>query len=123
MYPQNQRIHHEYSMSPEDAYFQRDRYNHAHDAAARIVALFGSSLIALLGLRFAFALLDANPTNGIVSFVNGFTTPFVMPFQGLFNFDHASAGAVSFQGYTLVAIFGYGLLAAGLTRLATVTRY
>lgn len=122
-YPQNQRIHHEYSMSPEDAYFQRERFNHVHDTAARFVALIGSSLTALLGLRFAFALLDANPANGIVSFVNTFTAPFVAPFQGLFNYDHASVGAVSFQGYTLVAIVGYGLLTAGITRLATITRY
>jgi hypothetical protein len=123
MYPQDQRIHHEYSLSPEDAYFQRERYNHVHDSAERIVALVGSGLTTLLGLRFIFALLDANQMNGIVSFVNSFTQPFVMPFYGLFNYDHGSIGAVSFQGYTLVAIFAYGLLTAGLARLATVTRY
>lgn len=122
-YPQNQRIYHEYNMSSEDAYFQRERFNHAHDSAARLVALAGSSLTALLGLRFAFALLDANPNNGIASFTNAFTTPFVAPFQGLFNYDHASVGVVSFQGYTLIAIFAYGLLTAGITRLVTITRY
>jgi len=74
-------------------------------------------------MRFAFALLDANATNGIVSFVNGFTEPFVTPFYGLFNYDHASIGAVSFQGYTLVAMLGYGILTAILARLVTVTRY
>ena len=123
MYPQDQRIHHEYSLSPEDAYFQRERFNHAHDSVERVVALFGGALTTLLGLRFAFALLDANQANGIVSFVNGFTQPFVTPFYGLFNYDHASIGSVSFQGYTLVAIFAYGLLTAGITRLVTVTRY
>lgn len=123
MYPQNQRIHQEYSLSPDDAYFQRERYNHRHDSVERVVALFGGALTTLLGARFAFALLDANPTNGIVSFTNGFTQPFVTPFYGLFNYDHASVGPVSFQGYTLVAILGYGLLTAGLTRLVTVTRY
>ena len=122
-YPQNQRVHYEYSTNPEDAYFQRERFNHAHDATARAVALLGGTLTTLLGLRFAFAFLDANPANGIVSFVNGFTAPFVVPFQGLFNYDHASLGAVSFQGYTLVAILGYGLLTTGLTRLVAVTRY
>jgi hypothetical protein len=124
MYPsQNQRIHHEYSLSPEDAYFQRERFNHAHDSTARGIALFGSVLMSLLGLRFAFALLDANTANGIVSFVNGLTTPFVVPFQNLFTYDHAAVGAVSFQGYTLVAIAGYGLLTAALTRLVSITRY
>jgi len=123
MYPQNQRIHQEYSLSPEDAYFQRERYNHTHDAIERFIVLLGSGLTTLLGLRFAFALLRATPSNGIVAFVNGFTEPFVTPFYGLFHYDHAAIGSVSFQGYTLVAMLGYGLLTAGLSRLATVTRY
>ena len=123
MYPQEQRIHHEYSLSAEDAYFQRERYNHVHDSLGRAIALLGSSLTTLLGLRFAFALLDANPTNGIVSFVNNITGPFTAPFYGLFNYDHASLGSVSLQGYTLVAIVAYSLLTAGLVRLAAVTRY
>jgi hypothetical protein len=123
MYPQDQRIHHEYSLSSEDAYFQRERYNHIHDSTERVVTLLGSSLTTLLGLRFALALLDANQMNGIVSFINSFTQPFVAPFYGLFNYDHTSIGAVSFQGYTLVAMFAYGLLIAGLARLAAVTRY
>lgn len=124
MYPQQeQRIHHEYSMSAEDAYFQRERYNHAHDAIARTILLAGSALTTLLALRFTFALLDASTTNAIVSFVNSLTTPFVMPFYGLFHFDHAAVGAVSFEGYTLVAILAYSLLTAGLARLTTITRY
>jgi len=123
MYPQEQRIHHEYSLSAEDAYFQRERYNHVHDSVERTIALLGSSLTTLLGLRFAFALLDANPANGIVTFVNNVTSPFVTPFYGLFNYDHPSLGSVSLQGYTLVAMVAYGLLTAGLVRLAAITRY
>jgi hypothetical protein len=124
MHPQYpERIHHEYSTSAEDAYFQRDRFNHAHDAAERIVLLVGSTITTLLGVRFALALLAANTTNGLVSFVNGVTTPFVMPFYGLFNYDHASVGNVSFQGYTLVAMLAVSLLTAGIARLVTVTRY
>jgi len=123
MYPQNQRIHQEYSLSPEDAYFQRERFNHAHDSAERMLTLLGGALTTLLGLRFVFALLDANVTNGIVSFVNSFTEPFVTPFYGLFNYDHTSIGPVSFQGYTLVAMVGYGLLTTGIARFVTATRY
>jgi YggT family protein len=123
MYPQNQRIHHEYSLHTEDAYFQRERFNHAHDSVERIVILLGSTLTTLLGLRFVFALLDANPGSGIVTFVDGFTGPFVAPFYGLFNYDHASLGSVSLQGYTLVAMLAYSLLAAGIARLVTITRY
>jgi hypothetical protein len=76
-----------------------------------------------LGLRFAFALLDANPLNGIVSFANNVTTPFVTPFYGLFSYGHASIGSVSFQGYTLVAMFACGLLTAGIAQAVTITRY
>ncbi|HEY4160542.1 MAG TPA: hypothetical protein VGM08_00605 [Candidatus Saccharimonadales bacterium] len=123
MYPNQQRIHHEYSLNPEDAYFQRERFNHTHDAVMRIIQLLGSTLTTLLAARFVLALLSANQANGIVTFVNSATRPFVAPFYGLFNYDHASLGPISFQGYTLVAIFAYGLLFAGLVRLATVTRY
>lgn len=123
MYPQNQRPNFEYSLSPQDAYYRRERYNNVQDTAARGVALFGSVLTTLLGARFAFALLDANQANGIVSFVNDFTDPFVAPFKGMLVYDHASVGAISFQGYTLLAIIGYGLLTAGVARLATVARY
>jgi YggT family protein len=123
MYPQDQRIHQDYSVSPEDAYFQRERFNHAHDSVERVVALLGSTLTTLLVLRFVFALLDANQANGIVSFTNSFTQPFVAPFYNLFTYGHASIGSVSFEGYTLVAILAYGLLSVGLTKLVTVTRY
>jgi uncharacterized protein YggT (Ycf19 family) len=123
MYPQQQRIHHEYNMSAEDAYFQRERFDHKHDAVQRAVVLLGSALTTMLGLRFAIALLSANPQNGLVSFVNSITTPFVTPFYGLFRYDHASMGVVSFQGYTLVALFAYSLLTAGIARLVTITRY
>ena len=123
MYPQNQRIHHEYSMSPEDAYFQRERFNHAHDAIERTIILIGSSLTTLLTLRFGLALLSANPDNSIVAFVYNFTEPFVMPFYGLFHYDHATVGSISFQGYTLVAILAYSLLTAAIAKVATLTRY
>lgn len=85
--------------------------------------LFGSGLTTLLALRFILALLGANASNTFASFVNGFTAPFVTPFYGLFNYDHAAVGFVSFQGYTLVAILAYSLLTAALARLATITRY
>jgi len=123
MYPQQQRIHHEYSTSPEDAYFQRERFDHKHDAVERTVVLLGSILTTLLGLRFVFALLGANAANGLVAFVNGVTTPFVTPFYGLFNYDHATIGTVSFQGYTLIAMLACSLLTAGISRAVTITRY
>ena len=124
MYPnQPDRIHYQYSMSPEDAYFQRQRFNHIHDALQRTVLLIGSGITALLALRFILALLDANSMNGLVSLVNTSTAPLVLPFIGLFSYDHATLGSISFQGYTLVAIVAYSLLTAGVARLVMITRY
>jgi len=124
MQPQSsQRIHYEFSTSAEDAYFRRERFNHVHDSLQRTILLIGSGLTTLLAIRFFMALLDANTSNGIVSFINVVTTPFVMPFYGLFHYDHASIGAISFQGYTLVAILAYSLLVGGLAKVASITRY
>jgi hypothetical protein len=123
IHPHNQRIHHQYSLGPKDAYFQRERFTYGYNATARAVVLLGSSLTTPLAVRFTFALLDTNRANGIVSFVNSVAEPFVAPFYGLFNYAHISIGIISFQGYTIVAIFAYSLLTAGLTRLASVTRY
>jgi len=69
------------------------------------------------------ALLGANTANGLAQFINGITTPFAAPFYGLFNYDHASVGTVSFQGYTLVAMLVYSLLTAGIAKTVTITRY
>jgi hypothetical protein len=123
MYPQDQRINHQYSVSPEDAYFQRERFNHVHDATTRLITLLGGTLTTLLSLRFVFALLDANQANSIVAFVNSFTRPFVEPFYSLFTYGHETIGSMSLEGYTLVAIIAYSLLTTGLVRLATITRY
>lgn len=123
MNPPNQHLHHEYSLSLEDAYFQRERYNHKHDAIERTILLAGSIVTSLLGMRFALALLGANPLNGLATFINSVTEPFAAPFMGLFSYDHTAVGDVSFQGYTLVAMFVYSLLAGLAAKLATVTRY
>jgi hypothetical protein len=119
----SERIHYEYSTSAEDAYFRRERFNHVHDAVQRAVLLLGGGLTTLLTIRFFMALLDANTGNSLVSFVNNLSTPFVMPFYGLFHYDHASLGAISFQGYTLVAMVAYSLLIGGLAKLVAITRY
>jgi hypothetical protein len=123
MYPSNQHLHHEYSLSPEDAYFQRERFNHKHDAIERSIVLVGSTLTTLLALRFGLALLGANPLNGLAAFIYGVTGPFVTPFMGLFSYDHVVVGVVSFQGYTLVAILAYSLLTGLAAKLATISRY
>jgi hypothetical protein len=109
--------------SRTDTFSHRERHAHRHDVVERIIWIAGNSLVVMLALRFAFALLGANPLNGFASFISSFTAPFTAPFYSLFSYDHPSLGTSNFEGYTLVAIAIYGLLTAALTRLVSITRY
>lgn len=111
------------TFDQDDHFSYRERHTHRHDVLERLILVVSNGLVAALGFRFVFALLDANPANGFASFINGLTTLFVAPFYSLFTYDHPAVGAVRFEGYTLIAMAVYGLLGAGLVRLISVTRY
>lgn len=73
----------------------------------------------LLGLRFFFMLLGANPRSGFTSFLYMITGVFISPFTGIFN-PLTTAGLVSrsvFDPATIVAMLIYALVAWGLVRL------
>jgi hypothetical protein len=106
-----------------DNFTYPERHAHRHDVIERLITSAGSFLMALLGLRFVFALLGANPANGFANFIYSFTNPFTAPFFNLFSYDHASLGVATFEGYTLVAMAVYGLVITGLVRLVAITRY
>lgn len=89
--------------------------------AERIIWLLAGILIALLAIRFVFALLGANQANGFASFIYSVTHAFVSPFFGLFSYSFR-AGVAHFQAYTLVAIVIYALVAYGLGRLVSIGR-
>lgn len=107
----------------QNAFSFRERHAHRHDVIERIVISAGGVLMSLLGLRFAFALLGANPANGFANFVYTFTAPFVSPFYNLFSYDHPTVGVSTFQGYTLVAMAVYALVASVLAKVVSITRY
>lgn len=109
--------------SQNDEFTYRERHAHRHDVIERIILVAGTFIISMLAIRFVFALLGANPNNGLDIFVNNFTSPFVAPFYNLFSYDHPTVGVSSFEGYTLVAMGIYGLIVAGLTKLISITRY
>lgn len=111
------------SSSADDRFTYRERHAHRHDVVERLIVSAGGFLTGMLGLRFAFALLGANPANGFASFVYGFTAPFVGPFYNLFRYDHPTVGVSNFQGYTLVAIAVFGLATSALTKAVSITRY
>lgn len=106
-----------------DTFSHREQHAHRHDIIERTIWAATSILLVMLAFRFIFALLGANPANGFASFVYSFTTPFTAPFYNLFSYDHPSVGVSMIEGYTLVAIAIYGLLATALARLVSITRY
>ncbi|MDB5181871.1 MAG: rane protein of unknown function [Candidatus Saccharibacteria bacterium] len=95
---------------------------HRSNVAERVVWLIAGILLALLAVRFLFALLGANPNNGLANFVYSITHPFVSPFFNLFSYDEVTAGRSSVEFFTLVAMLIYGLVAWGISRLLTIRR-
>jgi hypothetical protein len=72
----------------------------------------------LLGFRFFFKLIAANPDSGFGAFLYGITGPFVMPFTGLLP-TPASAGMV-LEATTLVAMAVYALLFWGVVYIIRI---
>lgn len=73
----------------------------------------------LLGLRFLFMLLGANPRSGFTSFIYMISGIFIAPFTGIFN-PLTTAGLVSrsvFDPAAIVAMLIYALIAWGIVRL------
>jgi hypothetical protein len=107
----------------DDGFTYREKHGHRHDVIERVIWTASGFLLATLAFRFIFSLLGANPGNGFASFIYSFTAPFVSPFYDLLSYDHPTLGISTFEGYTLIAMAVYGLGAAGLARLVTITRY
>lgn len=78
-------------------------------------------IIVLLGFRFVFALLGANPSNSFAHFIYQVSHPFVAPFFGLFSYNY-SYGISRFEAYTLVAMLVYLIIAWGLSALINLNR-
>jgi uncharacterized protein YggT (Ycf19 family) len=97
-----------------------ERQHHAN-VAERVVWFIAGVLLVLLGMRFVFALLGANPNNWLANFVYTVTHPFVAPFFSLFNYNYVN-GVGRFEAYTLVAMAFYALVAWGIARLLTIRR-
>lgn len=92
---------------------------HGMNVLARLISLIGGIIIALVGLRFIFILLGANPNNGFAHFIYNVSRPFVQPFYGLFNYEPTFTKA-HFELASLVAIIIYGLITMLLIRLVTL---
>jgi hypothetical protein len=95
---------------------------HTANVAERVVWLIAGVIITLLAFRFIFALLGANPANGIVNFVYDTSHPFVAPFFNMFSYNFIDNGVGRFELFTLIAIAIYGVIAAGIARLVSINR-
>lgn len=88
---------------------------------SRLIWLFASVLLALIGLRVLLKLIAANPANGFAQLVYRLSEPFVAIFQGLT--ITPAAGGVVLEIPSLIAMFVYALLAWGLDRLMWLAFY
>lgn len=73
----------------------------------------------LLGLRFLFMLLGANPRSGFTSFLYAITGIFIAPFSGIFNPVSTTGLATRsvFDPATLIAMAIYALVGWGIVKL------
>ena len=90
---------------------------------ASILYIIGGFIEMLIGLRFIFRLIGANPTSPFVDWVYSWSTPFVAPFAGIFgqNATITGPGAVTvsvFDWTALIALVVYGLILAVLSGAA-----
>jgi hypothetical protein len=92
------------------------------DMVGMIIYVFLGLIELLLGLRFVFLLLGANPASAIVGWVYSWSGIFTAPFAGIFGQTATTAGpgVVSqsvFDWTTLIALIVYGLIGAILGNL------
>ena len=91
---------------------------------AGIIYIVGGFIEVIIGLRFIFELLGANPASQFVSFIYSWSTPFVAPFSGIFG-QHATVagnGAFAtsvFDWTALIALIVYGLILAVISTIVS----
>ncbi|NLM10913.1 MAG: YggT family protein [Clostridiaceae bacterium] len=73
----------------------------------------------LLGLRFLFMLLGANPRSGFTAFLYAITGIFIAPFSGIFNPVSTTGLATRsvFDPATIIAMAIYALVGWGIVKL------
>jgi hypothetical protein len=94
---------------------------------AGIMYAIGGFVEALVGLRFLFRLLGADPASGFVGWIYSWSTPLVSPFAGIFGQNATVAGqgtvvASVFDWTALIALVVYGLVVGILVRLTAFGR-
>lgn len=95
---------------------------------ASIVYIIGGIIEALVGLRFVFRLLGANPNAPFVEWIYTWSTPLVQPFAGIFGQDAKVVVGPDivtqsvFDWTALIALIVYGLIIGLIGRAVTMRR-
>jgi hypothetical protein len=86
-----------------------------------IVSIVFGFIELVVGLRFFFRLLGADPGNIIVAWVYNISTPLVAPFAGIFGQSLSTAAGTVVTGVfeisTLVALVVYAIIAGIILQL------
>jgi len=110
----------ENNSTPKKVPSKRDATS--YQTAGYLVYFVFGLLDVLLGFRFVFKLLGANPSTGFVDFIYNLSAIFVAPFAGIFNTSLAQGDVTTsiFEPATLVALIVYAVLAWGIVALIGV---
>lgn len=74
----------------------------------------------LLVFRFILKFLGANPTSGFVQMIYQLTTPFVMPFWGIFGNSQALGSVIEWS--TIFAMVVYAIVVWGVVKLLQIVK-
>ena len=99
-YAQRRRVV-EYAPSTQDVVVSR---------VTQFLWLIVTAVVALIGFRFVFALIGANPANNFVEAIYNITDVFVSPFNGIISTPDVTNGGV-FDMAAVFAIFVYFIAA------------
>lgn len=99
---------------------ERERRIFTFKATQLVWLLFGI-LEALIALRIGLKLIGANPASPIATFIYGFTSFFLSPFEGLTGTPEA--GGMVLEISSVIAMVVYALIAWALERAIWVIFY
>jgi len=97
-----------------------DPYMHRNNLLARtrqIIYFVLGILEVLLTLRLFLRIINASSTAGFANFIYNFSSPFVAPFNGIFNNDQVLNRDVIIEFSTILAMVIYALLTYGVVKL------
>lgn len=106
---------------PRSDYAYEDRTTEDRRSVFRsynIIWFIVGFIVALLGFRFVFELLGANPANEFVNFIYTLSYPFAAPFRTIFG--EPTVGFSTFDFSILVGIVVYLLVGYGLVQLLKI---